>query len=37
MYQSQTMAWLASTVKSGTGGVPFAFIQYNAIPQESPA
>lgn len=26
-----------ATVKSGTGGVPFAFIQYNAIPQESPA
>lgn len=24
-------------VKSGTSGVPFAFIQYNAIPQESPA
>ena len=23
-----------ATVKSGTAGVPFAFIQYNAIPQE---
>lgn len=23
-------------VKSGTAGVPFAFIQYNAIPQEAP-
>jgi predicted enzyme related to lactoylglutathione lyase len=28
---------LIATVKSGTGGVPFALIQYNAIPHESPA
>lgn len=26
-----------ASVKGGTGGVPFAFIQYNAIPQEAQA